>query len=57
MKVKFNAAGSDIIPNKAFWLSVPFLIKVRYKTKFTTDFELKIFFFLRMGVCSLSAPV
>ena len=28
MKVKFNAMGSDIIPNKAFWFAVPVLIKV-----------------------------
>ena len=28
MKVKYQAAGVDLIPNKAFWKSVPFLIKV-----------------------------
>ncbi len=28
MKVKYNAAGSDIIPHKAFWLALPLLIKV-----------------------------
>ncbi len=28
MAVKYNAAGSDIIPHKAFWLALPLLIKV-----------------------------
>ncbi len=29
MKVKYNAAGSDIIPQKAFWFALPLLIKVK----------------------------
>jgi len=28
MKVKYEKTGSDIIPNKQFWMSLPFLIKV-----------------------------
>lgn len=28
MRVKFNKTGTDIIPNKEFWLAVPFLVKV-----------------------------
>jgi len=29
MKVKFEKTGTDIIPNKGFWTSLPFLVKVR----------------------------
>ena len=29
MKYRYNASGTDIIPNKKFWLSLPFLINVR----------------------------
>ncbi len=29
MRVKYNAAGSDIIPQKAFWFALPLLIKVK----------------------------
>lgn len=28
MKVKYNAAGIDLIPNRVFWKSIPGLIKV-----------------------------
>ena len=28
MRVKFNASGQDLIPNRAFWKSLPGLIKV-----------------------------
>ena len=28
MKVHYKASGTDIIPNKAFWKSLPTLIKV-----------------------------
>ncbi len=28
MKYRYNATGSDIIPNKAFWIMLPGLIKV-----------------------------
>ena len=28
MKYRYNASGTDIIPNKKFWMSLPFLIKV-----------------------------
>lgn len=28
MKVKFQATGSDIIPNKSFWFGLPLLVKV-----------------------------
>ena len=28
MRVKYEATGTDIIPNKAFWMSFPGLIKV-----------------------------
>ena len=31
MKVKFQATGSDIIPNKMFWIALPGLIKVIHK--------------------------
>ncbi|XP_065907360.1 uncharacterized protein [Dysidea avara] len=27
MRVKFDRTGSDIIPNKTFWMSLPFLVK------------------------------
>lgn len=29
MKVQRGATGSDIIPNKSFWVDLPFLVKVR----------------------------
>lgn len=29
MKFKFDASGTDIIPNKTFWFSLPGLIKVQ----------------------------
>jgi len=28
MKFKFQATGTDIIPNKGFWFVLPFLVKV-----------------------------
>lgn len=28
MKFKYQATGSDIIPNKLFWMSLPYLVKV-----------------------------
>ena len=28
MKYRFNATGVDVIPNRKFWTSLPFLIKV-----------------------------
>lgn len=31
MKYRFNANGVDIIPNKGFWMTLPFLIKVGIK--------------------------
>ena len=31
MKFKFEKTGTDIIPQKEFWISIPFLIKVRLK--------------------------
>jgi len=30
MRVKFEKTGSDIIPNKTFWTSLPFLVKVKH---------------------------
>lgn len=30
MRVKYNATGVDLIPNKAFWKSLPGLIKVGF---------------------------
>ena len=29
MRVKYDKTGTDIIPNKAFWISLPFLVKVK----------------------------
>ena len=29
MRVKYQATGTDIIPNKNFWFNIPFLIKVK----------------------------
>lgn len=29
MKLQRGATGSDIIPNKSFWMDLPFLVKVR----------------------------
>jgi hypothetical protein len=31
MKFHYNAAGTDIIPNKNFWMDFPLLIKVNDK--------------------------
>ena len=28
MKVKYDATGTDLIPNKDFWLGLPHLLKV-----------------------------
>ena len=28
MKVRYDATGSDLIPNKSFWAALPFLVKV-----------------------------
>ena len=28
MKCHYQATGSDIIPNKTFWITLPFLVKV-----------------------------
>ena len=33
MKFRYNAAGTDIIPNKIFWMELPLLIKVSKKSK------------------------
>ena len=30
MKYRYNATGTDIIPNKKFWIMLPGLIKVYY---------------------------
>lgn len=30
MKYHYNATGTDIIPNKAFWTKFPLLIKVKH---------------------------
>ena len=35
MKVKYDATGTDLIPNKNFWLELPHLLKVYIY--FTTD--------------------
>jgi len=29
MKYNYKATGSDIIPNKKFWMTLPFLVKVK----------------------------
>ena len=29
MRVKYEKTGSDIIPNKGFWVALPFLVKVK----------------------------
>ena len=29
MRVKYEKTGSEIIPNKAFWISLPSLVKVK----------------------------
>ena len=29
MRVKYEKSGSDIIPNKTFWTTLPFLVKVK----------------------------
>ena len=31
MKFHYNAAGTDVIPNKKFWMELPLLIKVSKK--------------------------
>ena len=36
MKVKFQKTGSDIIPNKAFWMSLPLLVKVKVKSTYNS---------------------
>lgn len=28
MKYRYGATGSDIVPNKSFWVMLPFLVKV-----------------------------
>ena len=28
MKYRYGASGSDIVPNKSFWVMLPFLVKV-----------------------------
>ena len=28
MKLKYQANGSDVIPHKGFWITLPFLVKV-----------------------------
>lgn len=30
MKYRYNAAGTDVIPNKKFWMEFPLLIKVKH---------------------------
>lgn len=30
MKYRYNAAGTDVIPNKTFWMKFPVLIKVKH---------------------------
>ena len=34
MKFRYQATGTDIIPNKEFWLSFPLLIKVAAYTSY-----------------------
>ena len=29
MRTKYQATGTDMIPNKNFWFNIPFLIKVK----------------------------
>ena len=31
MRTKYQATGTDMIPNKDFWFNIPFLIKVKVK--------------------------
>ena len=31
MKFQFHASGTDVIPNKTFWIQLPLLIKVHVK--------------------------
>ena len=35
MKFHYNASGSDIIPNKKFWIQLPLLVKVAECTRLT----------------------
>ena len=32
MRVKYEKTGSDIIPNKEFWMALPFFVKVILST-------------------------
>ena len=58
MKFRYQATGSDLIPNKSFWTALPILVKVsnilpylyaaRLVMLYTT-----ISFLHRMAVCSL----
>ena len=37
LKFHRKKSGTDIIPNKRFWFSLPFLVKVCMKTPLTKD--------------------
>ena len=32
MKFQFQASGTDVVPNKTFWIQLPLLIKVKQRT-------------------------
>jgi len=37
LRVKYEASGRDLIINKAFWLDVPYLIKVTRSSSICVD--------------------
>ena len=52
MKVRYDATGSDLVPNKDFWTSLPFLVKVSvtyYTREYCTSIRTPLPFF-RMAV-------
>ena len=48
MRVKYDKTGSDIIPNKTFWMSLPFLVKVN--NYYTTVQLIMIIVFLSLFI-------
>ena len=44
MRVKYNKTGSDVIPNKDFWFTLPYLVKVQHISCF-------MFYFLHNVSC------
>ena len=48
MRVKYEATGTDIIPNKNFWFNIPFLIKVK-----NVVFTVSLFFNFSVQVLKL----